>query len=103
MGALFLSSICVCLDIIYLGLSASDEKKKYARINEITASSSLNISTSTAGRILRASGWVKFARKKPYISAASRVSWVRSQRHLTFELSPCGMCVKMFTLRSVQY
>ena len=78
-------------------------------MSEITATSSLNNSPETAGRILRASGRrVRYARKKPHISAASRqkrVSWARSQRYLTIpewrkrvftdeihiELSPRGM------------
>jgi hypothetical protein len=55
----------------------------YASLSEITAASGLNISPETAGRILRASGRrVRYARKKPHISAASRqkrVSWACSQ------------------------
>ncbi|RPB21199.1 hypothetical protein L211DRAFT_890308, partial [Terfezia boudieri ATCC MYA-4762] len=58
----------------------------YASLSKITAVSGLKISPEIAGRILRASGRrVRYARKKPHISIASRqkrVSWARSQRHL---------------------
>ena len=89
----------------------------YATLSEIMAAPSLNISASTAGRILRASGRrVRYARNKPFISAVSRqkrVCWARSQWHLTsvqwrkrvftdeihIELSPRGMFVKLFNAK----
>ena len=58
------------------------------KLHICTAASGLNISPETAGQILRASGRrVRYAHNKPHISAVSRqkrVSWARSQRHLTF-------------------
>jgi len=84
-------------------LSDSDP---YASLGEIIAASGLNISLETVGWILRASGRrIRYARHISAVSRQKRVSWARSQRHLTFaewrkrvftdeihiELSPRGM------------